>query len=86
MSPRDHPPTFLGAAMALLSSLAADLQAPLSNIGFLSDTSASLALALASGVVGGLAGRLSQHWTVPFRYNADDGPGPGPDTTLGDEA
>ncbi len=77
MSPRDHPPTFLGAAMALLSSLAADLQAPLTSIGFLSDTSASFTLALASGVIGGLVGRLSQRWTVPFVYNADDGPLPG---------
>lgn len=73
MSPRNHPPTLAGVTAALVGSLGQDLT-PLVRESFLSETTLSLTTTIAAGVLGGAIGWVTERWTVPFRYEASDGP------------
>ena len=62
-----HPPTFAGVAAALVGSLAVDV-APLVQqaLPALSDTTVTIAVTLAVGLVGGAVGWISERWTIPW--------------------
>ena len=64
---KNHPPTVAGVAAALVGSLMMDL-APLVQqaLPALSDTTVTIAVTLAVGLVGGAVGLISERWTIPW--------------------
>ena len=62
---RDHPLTVVGASVAALAAVLADLRQAI-DWGPLTDETMTLVTVLVVGVAGGLVGKAAERYTIPY--------------------